>query len=274
MVKPAAVTSNRPEHGTQASAWWEVLLSVWIWGATAGLTVCFTIIIVVVAAVSALIDPQRKSVHWIATLWGHSVFLVNPGWRITVEGRGHIVPNKPVILVANHQSLFDIIALFWLRRQFKWVAKESLFRIPFLGWSMRLAKYVILSRGRQKRIRHAYDLAKGWLAAGMPVFFFPEGTRSFTGELGSFQNGAFKLAFETGGSLVPIAVSGTHALLPRGQWVFRPHGHVRITILPPMDPSQYPPDGVDRFRDDIRQLIHDTLQQHTASSALQLPQES
>ena len=103
-----------------------------------------------------------------------------------------------MVYVSNHQSLFDIMALLAINRPFKWVAKGSLFTIPFLGWSMDAARYVKLTRDRHHSIRSAYREAQQWLVDGVSVFFFPEGTRSHTGQLSSFKSGAFKIAAKTG----------------------------------------------------------------------------
>ena len=125
---------------------------------------------------------------------------------------------------------------------------------------MSLAKYIRLTRGQRGSIKGAYTEAKRWLSSGISVFFFPEGTRSRTGQLGPFKNGAFKLALETGILIVPIAVTGTRDLLTRGSWLFRGNSHVRITVLPPLDPARYRPDEHERLRDDTHRLIHQTLQ--------------
>jgi 1-acyl-sn-glycerol-3-phosphate acyltransferase len=178
-----------------------------------------------------------------------------PPWRVRVTGRELLDPARPYIFVANHQSLFDILALFWLRRQFKWVAKDSLFAIPFLGWAMSAAGYIRLVRGRPSSIRASYDEARRWLTRRMSVCFFPEGTRSVTGQTGPFKNGAFKLSMETGVPVVPIAIAGTRELLQRGGWRVALQGRVEVRILPPVEPAPYYPDGADRFRDDVRAQV-------------------
>ncbi|MBI3088173.1 MAG: 1-acyl-sn-glycerol-3-phosphate acyltransferase [Candidatus Omnitrophica bacterium] len=103
--------------------------------------------------------------------------------------------------------------------------------------------------------------------AGISVFFFPEGTRSRTGQLGPFKNGAFKLALETGTSIVPVVITGTRGLLKRGSWLFNPTADVRIAVLPPIQPSTDHADP-DRLRDHVRDLIARTLQQRAASASL------
>ena len=234
--------------------------SLTLWALIGLLTIVFSLAIMVFAVVLVPVDPQRRFLHRLASLWGRAVFLCNPSWRLTVTGRTHIDPRTAYVLVANHQSLLDIMALFALRRQFKWVAKEELFAIPFLGWAMALAGYIRLARGQQSSVRETYERARQWLMSGMSVLFFPEGTRSRTGELGPFKNGAFKLAMDMAAPLVPIVVTGTRDLLMRGSWLFRYGSRVQITILPPIGPTTYHSWSPDRLRDEVRRLIQTSLQ--------------
>lgn len=90
--------------------------------------------------------------------------------------------------------------------QFKWVAKASLFKVPFIGWSLGLAKHIRLSRGNFSSIKKVYRQAASWLKEGMSVLFFPEGTRSANDEMGQFQNGAFKLAIKEKVPILPVAI--------------------------------------------------------------------
>lgn len=240
---------------------WRRARSILLWLAIVLLTVFFSLLIILCSLLAGWADRRRRARHWLASAWGQSIFWCNPGWRVTVRGRHHLRPDTCYVLVSNHQSLFDIMALCYVRRQFKWVAKRSLFAIPFAGWSMRLAGYIPLERGRQSSIRETYRTAERWLRAGISVFFFPEGTRSHTGELGPFKNGAFKLALDTYTAVAPIAVHGTRELLSRGDWVFRGRGRVSIVVHPPLDPAVYRQTGPSKLRDDAHRAIRETLNQ-------------
>jgi len=260
-------TGTVPHQHSQRVPQWDgartlgrAIVSAGTWCLLGFFTVGYSLLILLVAPVSFLVDSRRWRIHQLVMLWGRSVFWSIPLSRVTVTGREHIHPRRPYILVANHQSLLDIMALLALNRHFKWVAKASLFQIPFLGWSMALAGYIKLMRGRHGSIRATYDEAKRWLRSGVSVFFFPEGTRSRTGQLGAFKNGAFKLSLETGIPVVPIAIQGTAAILSRGRWMVRYRSHVRITVLRPLHPERYAQADVDQFREDTRRVIQATLQ--------------
>ena len=242
-----------------AHRWALWLLSVLIWTVSAILTVFFWFIMLLWAVPALVLDPQKRISHTLASMWGRALMRCHAGWRVAVVGRHYLHPTRTYILVANHQSLMDITVLYGLHCQFKWVAKQELFHIPFLGWAMSLAGYIRLARGRHGSIRDTYEEARRYLAAGMSVLFFPEGTRSQTPTMLPFKNGAFKVALAMGVPVVPIAVRGTRNLLPRNSLLINPAGTITVTVLPPVDLRAYGLDEADRLRDDVRGLIEQAL---------------
>lgn len=251
---------NASAAGRSGSA----MLSILFWAIIAALTIVISLLVVLTAALTGWADRTRRLAHRMCALWGQAIFACIPSWRVTIIGRDRLPSSGPVIFVSNHQSAFDIMALFCLNLPFKWVAKDTLFGVPFLGWAMSSARYIKLLRGQHGSIRDAYGQAREWLQRGVSVFFFPEGTRSANGQLGAFKNGAFKLSMDTGVPLVPVAVTGTHALLQRNSWVLAPRADIRLTLLPPLHPASYEAGEVERFREDARGLIHDVVTQTAA----------
>jgi 1-acyl-sn-glycerol-3-phosphate acyltransferase len=142
--------------------------------------------------------------------------------------------------VANHLSLLDILALYGLFRPFKWVSREDLFRVPFVGWNMRMNDYVPLRRGDRDSIRKMLAQCRKHLSNGVPILIFPEGTRSKDGHLQPFKDGAFKLAAEAGVPVIPIAIEGTGEALPKAGLVFRGRMSGSVTVLEPIPPSADP----------------------------------
>src|SRR4051812_13624824 len=92
-------------------------------------------------------DPDKRILHVYTCAWAQLYFWVNPWWRLRVEGRANLPRNGAAVLVSNHASLGDILVLFGLFSPFKWVSKASVFKVPFIGWNMKLNKYVGLVRG-------------------------------------------------------------------------------------------------------------------------------
>ncbi|HEY8374833.1 MAG TPA: lysophospholipid acyltransferase family protein, partial [Nannocystis sp.] len=151
---------------------------------------------VVVAALTVPFDRRRRWLHLYTCLWGGHYALLMPGWRLRVRGRAHIRPGEVYVLVANHQSHVDTLVLFTLFCHFKWVAKQEVFRVPFIGWNMTMNDYVALRRGDPGSIAAMLRACRAHLEAGSSVMLFPEGTRSPDGRMRGFKHGAFSLAAE------------------------------------------------------------------------------
>jgi len=179
----------------------------------------------------------------------------NPYWTLRVSGLENIDHKKTYIVVANHQSLADIAVIYFTRMQFKWVAKAALFKVPFIGWCMSLARHIKLARGNFGSIKKVYREAAGWLRSGVSVLFFPEGTRSGTDEMGDFQNGAFKLAIKEGVPILPISISGTRDTIPKGSWMFETKVVGVMKVLPPIETAGFSPADFSRLRDITRSAI-------------------
>lgn len=186
-------------------------------------------------------DRKRAFVHSQCFWWSDLVIALNPYWEVKVSGLENIDKNRTYIIIANHQSMADIVLAYQTKMQFKWVAKKSLFKLPFLGWSLSLAKHIKLERGNFTSIKKVYREASFWLRSNTSVLFFPEGTRSQTDEMGDFRNGAFKLAIKEHVPILPILFEGTGTAIPKGSWVFTTKTSARLKILAPIETTGYKP---------------------------------
>ena len=204
-------------------------------------------------AVTAPFDRRKVALHLYSSAWAVCYVRLNPLWRLRTTGRGLLPWRGPAMLVANHASLIDILVLFDLFRPFKWVSKAEIFRVPVIGWNMRLNGYVPLVRGSGESVRRMLARCGELLDAGSPVLIFPEGRRTDDGTLQPFRNGAFDLAVRHGVPVFPIAVHGTHHALPKRGLVLREHVDARVEVLPPLDPADYA-DAV-ALRDAARERI-------------------
>ncbi len=192
-----------------------------------------------VLAATFLFDRRRVALHLYSCFWASFYVYMNPLWRCRVVGRERLPWRGPAVIVANHLSLVDILVLYGLYRPFKWVSKAELFRVPFVGWNMSINQYVSLSRGDRDSIRKMWARCLELLRQGSPVLIFPEGTRSDTGRLQAFKDGAFKLASEAGCPLIPVAIAGTAQSLPKRGLVLRNRMEARVTVLEPLDPAAF-----------------------------------
>lgn len=202
--------------------------------------------------VSAPFDRNRVVPGRFLRIVGVLISKTFPPWRLRVEGRW---PGKgPYVVVANHQSILDILLLSRMPREMKWVAKEELFRIPWVGWMLRMSGDIAIRRGDAESGGEALARAKAYLGRGMSVMIFPEGTRSARGTLLPFKSGAFRLAIEAGVPVLPVAVHGTARGMPKGgPWVNPCRAVARL--LEPIDVSGYSPEQAVRLRDAARARI-------------------
>lgn len=188
--------------------------------------------------------------HTYAGLWGR-VALRLAGVSIDIQGRENI-PAGAAVFMPNHQSLFDILALFaGLPVQFRFLAKEELFRIPLFGMAMKRCGYIPVNRGDRRQAMASMQEAARRIAAGVSVIIFPEGTRSSTGRLLPFKKGGFQLALQSQMPIVPIAIEGTHAILPKHSRQLT-SGHIRIHIFKPVPTAGLKSSDRDALMEQVR----------------------
>jgi len=177
-------------------------------------------------------DPHRVVLHRFTCFWASLYTWTNPVWPVTITGRDNIVPGQTYVLVANHLSLLDILVLFRLFRDFKWVSKVEIFKVPAIGWNMRMNKYIPLKRGDRDSVVEMMAACDETLRSGSSIMMFPEGTRSKTGELRDFKPGAFELARTTQTPIVPMVIRGSHHALPKSGFVLQGRHKISVTVLP------------------------------------------
>ncbi|HEX4803610.1 MAG TPA: lysophospholipid acyltransferase family protein [Myxococcaceae bacterium] len=215
----------------------KLLVNVLFWSIFAVTAPLGVVIGFLLAATTAPFDADRRLIHSFICRFVFSYLRLNPLWQVRVEGRERI-SDRPSVLVANHQSMADIVACMGLFRQYKFVSKVSLFSLPLVGWMMRLAKYVRLERGSVRSTQQMLDQCRFWLRRGISVLFFPEGTYGTGGELLPFKRGAFLLAIQERVPLIPVLIEGTPSLVfEDGPW-FNPRCAIRVSVLPPIEPGQ------------------------------------
>ena len=195
-------------------------------------------------------DPVRyRTGRWFRRL-GVAMTRVNPAWRLSVGGYVPENPRNPYMVVSNHQSMADIPLISHVPWEMKWVGKKELFRLPIIGWMMKMAHDIPVDRSdRRSGARMMLRVVKT-LEQHCSVIMFPEGTRSMDGRVGRFNDGAFHLAVKAGVPVLPVVVEGSHGCLPKKTWMFGPV-NIRLEVLPPV-PADSDPIAL---RDTVRSLI-------------------
>ena len=217
---------------------------------------------VLVWAVTWPFDRRLKWLHLYSSFWASFYLWTNPLWSVTVEGREHVRSDQPYVIVSNHQSALDILVAFRLFIPFKWVSKIEIFKVPILGWNMRMNNYVALRRGDADSIREMMEACREHLRNGSSVFIFPEGTRSRTGELRRFKHGAFTLAKEMNVPILPVAISGTSNALPKKSMVLRGRHDMHIRVLPEIPPEQFADTDAKDLAAEVREVIAPYVPEH------------
>jgi 1-acyl-sn-glycerol-3-phosphate acyltransferase len=177
------------------------------------------------------------------------------GTRVVTEGLHQLADPRRTVVMSNHVSNLDPPVLFQvLGIDFKAVAKKQVFAAPFLGAVLRMAGFVDVDRADREQAREAMERTADSLRAGACFLVFPEGTRSRSGELGEFKKGAFVAAIKSGSRIVPVAITGTRELMPRGRLAVRP-GTVRVRVLDPVETGGYSYADRDRLASEVKARI-------------------
>lgn len=211
-------------------------MKAWIQSVLVWLFVVITLILlfpiaVVVWVVTVPFDRKRKLFHLFTSVWASLYTWFAPFWKVTIENREKIDPDKVYVMISNHQSMLDILVLYRIFVHFKWVSKEENFKVPIVGWVMSMNRYVRLKRGKRSSILKMMEDGKKHLKEGSSLMIFPEGTRSETREMRRFREGAFRLAKDTGTPLLPIVLEGTGMALPKHGYIIRGKHKMVVRIM-------------------------------------------
>lgn len=198
------------------------------------------------------------SIQGLTRFWGRTITRAC-GVSVRVEGLEKLDARKPYIFAANHQSQFDIFALQGhLNFDFRWLAKKELFAIPFFGQAMRKAGYIPVDRSHGRQALKSLNEAARRIAEGTSVIIFPEGTRSLDGRLQTFKAGGMTLAIKSAVDLAPVAIIGTHEILPKGKLLAHA-GEVIIRVGAPIPSSAYEPKQKHELAERLRQAVADLM---------------
>lgn len=212
------------------------------WIRSVGVLICavgslFLVCLLILFFVGVCRSPQSKA-RDIARVWGR--FLARcAGIRVSVEGGEKLQEGASYIFAANHQSQFDIpILAGFMKADICWMAKKELFEIPVFGRTMLTSGFIPVDRSHGRQAMQSLLEAAKRIAGGTSVIIFPEGTRSPDGHLQDFKSGAMVLAIKAGVPLVPVAIIGTHKILPKGKLLAQA-GEVIVRVGEPIDTKPY-----------------------------------
>ncbi len=222
----------------------------------------------VVRLVTWLFDRRLVILHLYTCFWGSIYTWCVPFWKVRVTGREKMDLNKHYMIVSNHQSQLDILLAHRLFFPFRWISKAEVFRIPFIGWNMKLNKHIGIKRGDAQSREQMLKACEATLEEQVSLFFFPEGTRSETGELKPFKPGAFVLAHKMKTPILPVVINGTKDVLPKYSMTIRGHHEMSIQVLDEIPFNRFETLTIDETAHMVRQMITSHVKEHQKSGAI------
>jgi 1-acyl-sn-glycerol-3-phosphate acyltransferase len=216
----------------------------------------YTFVLGTLSLLSSLFDFGGRVQHGFARLWSWLILRTSM-CLLTVEGQENLDLDHAAIYASNHQSAFDIPALYvGLDFQFRIMAKKELFRYPFMGWHLKRSGQIPIERENARSSLKSLMRASETVRGGMPLLVFPEGGRSPDGTIKPFLGGAFYVAIKAGVPIVPMALVGTYEALPMNSYVIRPHP-LRLIIGKPISTEGLNPRDMDTLAAKVQRAIED-----------------
>ncbi len=200
-------------------------------------------------------DPVRYRTGYLFRKLGKVLTIVNPSWKLHISGEVVADPRRPYVVVCNHQSLADIPLISNLPWEMKWMGKQELFKLPVIGWMMKLAGDIAVDRKSSRSGVLAFAKAHKYLEQKCSVMMFPEGTRTQDGRIRQFNDGAFHLAIRSKVPILPLVIEGSRDCIPKHSWKFGKPSDILLKVLPSIETSELSLDDVTKLRDTVRTAI-------------------
>jgi len=217
----------------------------------------WTLIATCLALLVSPFGPERM--HFIIRFWGRSCLFL-AGLKVQIQGLKNIPFTGSAIYVSNHQSNFDIPIIYaGLPIQFRWMAKQEMFKIPLLGLAMKLGGLIPIDRLNRRTTMHSIIAAAQSIKEGTSVVIFPEGTRTPDGQLQEFKKGALLIAAKAQVPVIPIVIHGSYQIQPKGHWKIN-GGLLKVEFLPPITTDGLKSKDIDRLTSKVHDQIANRLQ--------------
>jgi 1-acyl-sn-glycerol-3-phosphate acyltransferase len=212
----------------------------------------YTIVLGTTSLLSTLFDRSGNFAHRCARAWAWLI-LKTTGVRVRVRGLEHLEPGRSYVFAANHQSIYDIPIVFTsIPAQLRIVAKESLGRIPFMGWHLHRAGHLLVDRRNPGP--DIVEKMKRLVGESSSLIVFPEGTRSVDGVVGRFKKGSFLVAIDARLPVVPVSITGSRYVMKKGRLMVCP-ADVHLCVHRPIPTRDVNRDDVLEFAARVREIV-------------------
>lgn len=210
-------------------------------------------------AYAKVTGKERRAVDFISSS-GFDAALAIAGIDVETVGEHNLWTHRPAVFVINHQSKLDFYVMFTLlRRGFTGVAKKEAENTPGFKTFLKMAEMAFVDRSDTSKAIEALKPAVDRLKRGLSICIAPEGTRSYSPQLGRFKKGAFHIAMQAGVPIVPVVIRNAGELMTRSELAMRP-GKVQVAVLPAIDVSKWKVEELDKRIEGVRKLYLDTLE--------------
>ena len=217
--------------------------------------IVITIIVALATMIGSIFDDRFWG-YWPGMIWGrlfYRLFFI----PLKVDGKENIKKGQSYVIAPNHQSYWDAFLIYgFIGIKFKWMMKKELGRIPFVGWACYMAGCIFIDRSSRESGINSIRKAESKLKDGMSVVIFPEGTRSYDGQMGKFKRGAFLISEELGLPILPVTIDGNYDVMSRHAWNVTWHP-VHMTIHEPV----WPRSTKDSTEAQVKEIMNQTSQE-------------
>ena len=231
------------------------LFVLYQWLVALPVLIILTILTAVFTIILSPVFPNAQFSYFPARWWGR-FFCYLLFIKVKITGLEKLDPKKSYVIAANHQSIYDIFVVYgWLPMIFKWVMKAELRKIPLVGKACESAGHIFIDRKNPVAAKKSLDKAEAQLRNGVSVVVFPEGTRTYTGQIGKFKKGAFRMATDLHLPIVPVTLRGCFERLPRNGFIITP-GTIEMIVHEPVEVEGYEHEK----QPELMQKLHDIIE--------------
>ena len=237
--------------------------TVVLWAAAT--TIFYTLILGPTVLLLSLFSKSGRTPYKIGRFWAWLIMRTNRV-KVSVDGLEKIDRERSYVFMSNHSSNLDPLAIAWkLSHPLRFIAKQSLERIPLFGWAARRAKVIFIDRSDSPKSIDRINQAIQELKDGISAYFFAEGTRSVGGKLQAFKKGGVVLALKAKLPIVPITFLDSHKLFPKRALRIKP-GVMKVIVDEPIDTTSFSEEDRERVLDRVRSIILRNLERNGAAS--------
>jgi 1-acyl-sn-glycerol-3-phosphate acyltransferase len=238
----------------------KILVTAWVWTIGVISLMVLFVFFALLWIITFPFDRKHFAAQKYTQYWGIFYLKLLPIAKVEIIGKEKLRRDYAAIAISNHQSLVDILVLFDVYAYYIWVSKIENFRAPFLGWVMYMNGYISLVRDDPKTFIKMFERMSKALKNNRTIMMFPEGTRSKTGDLGRFREGAFKSAIENKVPIIPIVLDGTGSSIPKEGISVNKSNRIVVKVLDEVPYEKFPSTNPAELKEYFKAMIGKELE--------------